>query len=308
MNIQKVAEGTYAIDPVIFGIQEFTSVYLLIGDTLALIDSGSPKSAPLILNGIRALGYRPEDVSWIILSHIHFDHASGAGELLKFMPQARVYVHYKGYNHILDPSRLTASAKRVFGDMIDKWYGGFTPVPKEKAISGNDGEIINLGRNRKLKVLATSGHAKHGICLYDPTIGGLFTGDEAGVYFPSGPAIIPTSPPPDFDPDHNLKTIKKLQDLKPKMLLFAHYSVTKAVDKTLKIYMDTLISWKEAVKEGIQKGFNFDEIVKVLKSHATKTLDCIKDREDLFSWIMSYHIPMCAEGYIYYLKNKIKSV
>jgi glyoxylase-like metal-dependent hydrolase (beta-lactamase superfamily II) len=304
VHIYKVAEDTYAIDPALFDIREFTSVYLLVGDSLTLIDSGSPKSAPLILNGIQSLGYSPKDVTRIILSHIHFDHGSGAGELLKFMPRAIVYVHHKGYKHLIDPSRLTASAERVFGKMIEEWYGGFAPIPKEKIISGNDGDIIDLGGNRKLKVLATSGHARHEICLYDPAIGGLFAGDEAGIYFPYGPAIIPTSPPPDFDPDQNIKTIKQLQALKPEMLLFAHYLTTKAVDKTLRASMDALASWKEIVGEGLREGLDFDAIVNSLRTQTIKALEFIKNREDLLSWIMDYHIPMCASGYINYLTKK----
>lgn len=300
----EVAKDTYVIDPRFFGITEFTSVYLLVGDTLALFDSGSPKSAPLILNGIRSLGYRPEDVTRIIVSHIHFDHGSGAGELLKYMPRARVYVHPKGKRHLIDPSRLTRSSFKVFGEMLDEWYGGFAAVQEQRITQVDDGDTIDLGGNRELRVIATSGHAKHGICLYDPTTGGLFTGDEAGIYFPSGPSIIPTTPPPDFDPDHNIETVKQLKALQPKALFFAHYSATEEVDKTLNSSMEALASWKEIVGECIRKGLNFDNIVKALRAEAARALEPIENKKDMLSWIMDHHIPMCAMGYIHYFTKK----
>ena len=307
MSNHKVADGTYIIDPLLFGIREFTSVYLLEGETLALVDSGSPRSAPLILKGIESLGFSPKDVTKIILTHIHFDHGSGAGELLKFMPRATVYVHHKGSKHLIDPSRLTESAKRVFGKMIDKWYGGFSAVQNEKIVTVDNGDIIDLGNKRKLRVLATPGHAKHEICLFDSGTEGLFTGDEAGIYFPYVPAVIPTSPPPDFDPDQNVKTIQQLQAMKAKILLFAHYSTTKAVDKTLTSSIEILTSWKEIVGESLRMGCDFDDMVKSLRKQTGRVLGSIKDREGILSWIMDYHIPMCVSGYVYYFKSITKN-
>jgi Zn-dependent hydrolases, including glyoxylases len=303
MNINKVAENTYAVDAGVFGVRGFTSVYLLVGDTLALIDSGSPKSTPLILESINSLGYNPKDVTKIILSHIHFDHGSGAGELLKFMPQASVYAHYSGCKHLIDPSRLTISAKKVFGKKIEEWYGWFAFVPKERIVPINDGDIIELGANHKLRVLETSGHAKHEICLYDPASGGLFVGDEAGIYFPEASAIIPASPPPDFDPDHNIETIKRLQALRPEQLFFAHYLTTKVVDETLRAYIDILSSWKKIVEGALNERLDFDAIVNSLIIHAAKVLKGIERREDLHAFIRDHHIPMCANGYIHYFKK-----
>ncbi|MFH0812329.1 MAG: MBL fold metallo-hydrolase [Pseudomonadota bacterium] len=304
MHYYKVADNTYVIDPMVFGIREFTSVYLLVNDTLTLIDSGSPKSAPLVLDAIRSLGFRPNDVSRIILSHIHFDHASGAGELVKHMPRAKVYVHHKGYQHLIDPSRLTGSAQKVFGTMIDEWYGKFAAVPKERIVTVDDGDTIELGNGRKLRILATPGHAKHEICLYDSDTGSLFTGDEAGIYLPYGPVLIPTTPPPDFDPDRNIETIRRLQALKPTALFFAHYSGTKAVDETLECAMNTLASWKEIVGNALHQVIPFDTITERLKSQTAQKLSWLKGREDVKEWIMNHHIPMCARGYIHYFAKE----
>ncbi|MDY6973731.1 MAG: MBL fold metallo-hydrolase [Thermodesulfobacteriota bacterium] len=305
MESFRIAKDTYIIDPVFFDVPEFTSVYLLVADTLALFDCGSPKSVPLILDGIRSLGYRPEDVTRIIVSHIHFDHASGAGELLKYMPGATVCVHPKGSKHLVDPSRLTKSSSKVFGEMLDKWYGGFASVQEHRIMEVDDGDTIDIGRSRALRVIATSGHARHGICLYDPITEGLFTGDEAGIYFPTGPRIIPTTPPPDFDPDHNIETIRQLLALNPKMLFFAHYSATPDVDTTLNSSMEILASWKEIVGECIREGLDFEDIVKALRVETAKLLEPIHNRKDMFSWIINHHIPMCAMGYIHYFTAKI---
>jgi glyoxylase-like metal-dependent hydrolase (beta-lactamase superfamily II) len=296
----KVAEDTYIIDPEVFDIKNFTCVYVLASDSLTLVDSGSPKSVPLILNGLKSLGFTPEDVTRIIISHLHFDHASGAGELLSYMPQAKVYVHPAGYDHLVDPSRLIKSAKKVFGKMIDIWYGGFAPVDKNKIVPVDEGDIIDLGNSRQLKVYATPGHAKHGICLYDTFLDGLFTGDETGVYIPDSRSVIPTTPPPDFDPEVNMESIKRLRAINPGMLLFSHYKTTKNVDKFFAKSMELLSRWKKIVKNGIDNNLDFEKIVTILRTDTEAELGPKRNNQKAISWLMEYHIPMCAKGYLHY--------
>ena len=304
MDAVQVAKNTYAIDPVIFGIEKFTSVYLLVGDTLALVDSGSPKSTTIILNGIRSLGYDPKDVTKIILSHIHFDHGSGAGALLNYLPQAMVYVHGKGYNHLVNPSRLTKSARAVFGTLIDEWYGDFSPVPPEKIISLKDNDSIELGTERSLTVIESQGHAKHEICLYDSSVRGIFTGDEAGVYFPECDVIIPTSPPPDFNPDLNVRSISRLKSLNPELLFFAHYLTAESANSVLERYVAVLEAWNDIVVEGLRRQAGLDDIVRLLRAEVQDMLKPIEHRKELFTWILDHHIPMCVRGYVHHFQKK----
>jgi glyoxylase-like metal-dependent hydrolase (beta-lactamase superfamily II) len=305
MNPFRVAENTFALDPLVFGLEGFTSVYVLAGKTLALVDSGSPKSTTTIIDGIRACGYDPKDVSKIILSHIHFDHGSGAGALLPHFPQAMVYVHENGHKHLTDPSRLTKSAKKVFGSLIDEWYGDFRRVPAERVVILRDGDRIDLGGERILTVIETPGHAKHQLCIYDPVLGGIFTGDEAGVYFPEIDAIIPTSPPPDFDPDVNTRSVRRLLDLNPERVLFAHYLTAPSAMDVLRRYIGVVEDWKKIVAEGMDRELDFEGIVQLIRTEAYKTLKPLEQRKNLFSWIFNHHIPMCVKGYVHYFKKNV---
>lgn len=300
MSAVRVGKNTYAIDPLIWDVPGFTSVYLLVGETMALVDSGSARSATTIIGEIRSLGYDPKDVNKIILSHIHFDHGSGAGKLLEWMPSAIVYVHQNGYKHLVDPSRLTQSAKKVFGTLIDEWYGGFSRVPEERIIQVKDCDVIELGFERNLRVIETQGHAKHGICLYDSSIRGLFTGDEAGMYFPECDVVIPTTPPPDFDPDLNMRTVAGLKALNADMLLFAHHLVTPASSRILDRYSEMVKHWKHIIAS--HRHQSFDTVVCALREETRAILKPLEHNQKLVSWILEHHIPMCVKGYIHYFQ------
>ncbi|MDY7031998.1 MAG: MBL fold metallo-hydrolase [Thermodesulfobacteriota bacterium] len=304
MANKKVAETIYLIDAGVFGISDFTSAYLLAGEELALIETGPAKSAPAVLEGIRGFGFDPQDISYLIITHIHLDHGGGAGTLINEMPKAKVVVHERGAKHMMDPSILVNSSKRVFGDLIDKWYGEVLPIGKDRILPVKDGDEVDLGRGQSLRMIDSPGHANHHICIYSEKEKGLFTGDAAGVYIPNLDTVIPTTPPPEFDPDVNINTMKGFMALDLQLLLFSHFGPALNVNKTLNTSMDWLLKWKDTASELMNGDSPLEEITKKFKDDARDALGSDSDSGQAFQWVMDHHIPMCAFGYFNYFSKK----
>ena len=303
-NGRKVAENIYLIDARVFGIPNFTSAYLIAGEELALIETGPTKSAPFIIEGIRGFGFDPGDISYLVVTHIHLDHGGGAGTLVKEMPKAKVVVHEKGARHMVDPSKLVNSSKRVFGDLIDEWYGEVLPVEQDRIMPVNGGEIIDLGKGQRLRMIDSPGHSNHHICIYSEKEKGLFTGDAVGVYLSDSEVLIPTTPPPEFDPDINVETIKGFMNLDLRLLLFSHFGTTEKVKQTLNMGIDWLMKWKESVSEMMSEDISLEGITEKFRADSRKVLGSNEGKELLCQWVMDHHIPMCAMGYFNYFKKK----
>ncbi len=208
---------------------DFVACYLIQqGDEAALIDTGGFLSVPDILGVLDAKGVDYAQVKQIILTHIHLDHAGGAGELVKHLPQAKVYVHERGANHLIDPTKLRAGVMAVYGEVFFKQFiGDLLPIDPEKIHIIGEGDTLQLG-DRTLSILDTPGHALHHVCIWDQTSGGIFSGDTLGVSYrefdhDQGVLIFPPTTPVQFDPEAWLKTIDRLLALKPKYAYLTHY-------------------------------------------------------------------------------------
>ena len=306
MENRKVTDDIYLIDAEVFGIPKFTSVYLIAGEKLALIESGPAKSAPLIIEGIKGFGFHPGDISYLIVTHIHLDHGGGAGTLIKEMPEARVVVHEKGARHMIDPSRLVNSSKRVFGDLIDEWYGEVLPVEEDRIMPVKDGDMVDLGNGQKLRMIDSPGHAVHHICIHSEKEKGLFTGDAVGVYFHDQDALIPTTPPPEFDPDVNVNTIRGFMDLDLELLLFSHFGPANKVNQVLNSAIDWIIKWKDDVSTMMSEDVSMDKITEKFREDTREAFGSYEGMESLYRWVMEHHIPMCSGGYLNYFKKKTK--
>ena len=179
--VTEVADRVYEIKPEGKGLDCFPlcTVYLVVDDKTALIEAGCPVQAPEILNAVEKLGYDAKELSYIIPTHVHGDHAGGAGVLAQWMPQAHVVAQPHAANILADPSmtgRLTQAFKHIFGDDAEERFGMMPSIPQEKFILVKDGESIPLG-GRELKVIHTPGHDPGAICLYQPDLKVLVTGD-----------------------------------------------------------------------------------------------------------------------------------
>jgi len=220
--IHEEAAGITRIDHG-WGGPGFIASYLVAdGSELALVEAGPASTLEALLAGVRAAGHDPARLTHLLLTHVHLDHAAGAGQLARIAPQARIYVHWLGAPHLEDPSRLLASAARLYGDRMDEMWGTMLPVPRDRIHVPADGEAIRVG-GRTLVALETPGHASHHLAFHDPDARLVFTGDVAGIRLDGAPHVRPPTPPPDLDTPGWLESIARLRALRPEMLLLTHF-------------------------------------------------------------------------------------
>ena len=202
-----------------------TAGWLVEGPQPVLVETGSQTSVPVVLAALGELGVGPSDLAGIVVTHIHLDHAGGVGDLARAFPNATVHVHPEGARHLVDPSRLVASAARVYGDMLDDVYGRLDPTPAERVHALDDGEEIDVGGGRSLVAVHSPGHARHHLALHDSETGVLFAGDAAGVRLPDVGVLRPATPPPDFDLDLAVGSLRLFAARRPSRLALAHFGV-----------------------------------------------------------------------------------
>ena len=190
-----------------------------------LVETGSQTSVPVVLRALDGLGVAAGDLAGIVVTHIHLDHAGGVGDLARAFPDATVYVHPEGARHLSDPSRLVASAARVYGDMLDQVYGRLDPTPAGRIRALEDGEEIAVGGGRSLTAVHSPGHARHHLALHDSESGVLFAGDAVGVRLPDVGVLRPATPPPDFDLDLAVRSLHLFAARRPSRVALAHFGI-----------------------------------------------------------------------------------
>jgi glyoxylase-like metal-dependent hydrolase (beta-lactamase superfamily II) len=222
------AGGIIAIDSGMVRREMATCYLLETADQLALIEVGSNYSADRILQVIAQRGWRPDQVSHVIVTHVHLDHAGGAGKLIQALPSATLLVHPRGERHMVDPTRLEAGTRAVYGDEeFDAMYGSLVPVPQHRVQTVNDGESIAVG-DRELFFVDTPGHARHHFCVWDELTRGWFTGDTFGISYrdldtANGPFVFPTTTPIQFDPEALVTSIGMLMEKHPEFMYLTHF-------------------------------------------------------------------------------------
>ncbi|WP_371324545.1 MBL fold metallo-hydrolase [Dechloromonas sp. ZY10] len=206
------------------------AIHLIVDEgRVALVDTGSNDSLPNVLAALDKLGLGRDAVDYIILSHIHLDHAGGAGTLMRELPNAKLVVHPRGSRHMAEPSKLVAGVTAVYGqEYVDTVYGEILPIPAARIIDAHDGLVLPLG-GRELLCIDTPGHAKHHICVVDRKSGAIFTGDMFGLSYREFDVdgrqfILPTTSPTQFDPAEMHASIDRLMSFAPSAMYLTHYA------------------------------------------------------------------------------------
>ena len=228
--------GIYAVDSDY--VRPILDAIHLIEDSgeVAIVDCAHNDSWPQVEAALAKIGRKPEDVRWLILTHVHLDHAGGAGFYMSKLPNAKLIVHDRGARHMIDPSKLYAGVEVVYGkDTAKKLYGDLLPIPETRVQIGQHGDTLALGQ-RTLEILDTPGHARHHISIVDHAAKGIFSGDTFGLSYREldvdGKAFIfPTTTPVNFEPDAMHQSIELMRSFKPSGIYLTHYSQVTEVEK-----------------------------------------------------------------------------
>jgi glyoxylase-like metal-dependent hydrolase (beta-lactamase superfamily II) len=305
VDVDEVAENVYLIDDQVCSMPKLGSVYLLDEEKKALVDSGPPSSANVVLDGIRKVGVSPEDINYIIVTHVHVDHAGGAGVLLKDMPQAQVVVHHKGARHLLKLAELMESTIKTVGTEIIAQWGEVVPVEPERVQVVHDNDIIQLSEEQVLNFIDAPGHAPHELCIYERRNGGIFTGEALGLYF-ADEVLLPCHPPPSFDLEVCINTIQRLMTLNASRLYFAHFGVTDRVEEILQLAIDKLQIYGNIVADAIKENA-LDDITERVLAQVVPELELMRRTPSVYKLIVGDLIPWGIAGFIHYYQQRYKA-
>lgn len=258
MHATKLNDFTYLIDLKTAGYENFIAAYVLKEDKVAVVETGPTSSIPNLLAGLQEIDISNDAVDYVMVSHIHIDHAGGAGTLLENLPNAKLLLHKRGASHMVNPEKLWIHSREALREIVDL-YGPIQPVPESRIIIPEDGTIIDLGEHVKLQVIETLGHASHHQSFYEKESRTLFLGDAGGIYLEKLDAVIPTTPPP-LRLEMKLKSLEKLVRLEPKLLCYTHFGQADNAVSRLQAYAEQLKLWAKIVSESTKKGDDLEAV------------------------------------------------
>jgi len=301
--ISEVADKIYEIKPEGKGHEVFPlcTVYLVVDDKTALVEVGSSVQIPDILQAVARLGYDINELSYIIPTHVHSDHAGGAGHLAQRLPRARVVAHPKAVKFLADQSiidRLLQSRKIVFGDDADERFGGMLAIAAERFVPVEDGAGIDLGE-RKLEVILTPGHDPNHLCFLDSKTRGLFCGDALGGYFSETKSRMPACVP-GSDPEVIIHSITKAKQFNPAMLFFSHGGTAADAIRIIQLALSDERQCADTALKALRAGEDQEKIARRLAGILAKESDLTPEEIRAFPNFKT----MTVEGYRQSFKRK----
>ncbi len=234
--MQHWGDGVFSVDSG-YVRPRFDAIHLIVeGGRAAVVDTGTRDSVPRVMAALDAVGVAPDAVDWVLLTHVHLDHAGGAGHLMRLLPQARLAVHPRGAPHMIAPERLWAGTVEVYGlDAAEAMYGAPVAVPAERVLALADGDTVSLA-GRVLESIDAPGHARHHLVLRDTATGHLFAGDTFGISYRELDVggrqfAFPSSTPVQFDPDALRRTLGRMLALRPEAVYLTHWSQVRDIPR-----------------------------------------------------------------------------
>jgi glyoxylase-like metal-dependent hydrolase (beta-lactamase superfamily II) len=277
---EELDEGYVAIDTYTGGMSQVTAGYLVPAPRPALIECGPALSIDNVIAGLAEVGLDPGDLAYLVVTHIHLDHAGGAGDVAEAFPSATIVVSEVGAPHLNDPERLNASSRRVYGEVMDEVYGDCTPIEEGRLLGVADGHRLDLGGGRHLELLYTPGHAKHHIGIWDSDTGVIFSGDSVGVKLPGMTALRPATPPPDFHLEAATRSLDRYIDREPTRVYLAHYGALDPPVEGLEDAKHRLHLWAGTAEAAYHEHDELDHVVETLAKRFADEIDAAATEDD----------------------------
>lgn len=235
----RFSERLHLIDGFDLGLTRRTGTYVIGEKELTVVDTGSSPSVKHVKKGLAALGFTLEDVKYIIVTHVHLDHSGGAGLLLQGCPNAQVVVHPKGARHLIEPSRLIAGARKVYGEQFDQLFDPIVAIPADRLLVKTEGDQLVIGPTCTLEFWDTPGHANHHFSIYDPVSNGIFAGDTVGIRYEQLVSegidlYLPSTSPNQFNPQAMQHAVERMSMSKLDAIYYGHFGKTDQPEKALR--------------------------------------------------------------------------
>ena len=309
VNVMNVVDGISVIDSEYYS-KDFAAIYLLKQkNKVIIIETGTNYSVPHVKEALSQVGLSFSDVSYVIPTHVHLDHAGGAGLLMMQCQNAALVVHPRGARHLIDPSKLVAGAKAVYGEnKFKEYYGEIFPIDANRVIQADDNFILDFD-GRELRFIDTPGHARHHFCIWDKATKSMFTGDTFGISYrdldhQDELYILPSTSPVQFDPEALIQSINRIMEFKPERVCLTHFSAIKPTKKATNKLIESIhfvsnLAIKYADKndsESIIYKKMMDYFLEGLYEIGFQNNDYAKDR-------LSLDVLINTQGLIYWQKN-----
>ena len=290
------------------GQDAITAAYIVQGsEGVALVETGPRSIISNVLEGLSSAGVH--ELDWILVTHIHLDHAGAAGTLARHFPKARVGVHEVGAPHLVDPSKLWSSASRIYGDAMEQLWGGIDPIEEDRIHVLADGEVISLG-DVSLRAVETPGHAYHHHAFVKEDDGSVFTGDALGVRLPDVGAVRPATPPPEFHLEKAVSSIQRIADLGAETLWPTHFGPhdvgesPKTSAELCQEAIDVMERWAEWVEKARTTTVEIGEVAEIVRKEAQQASDGERDPAKVARMENTTSYWMNTWGYMRYFDKK----
>ncbi len=306
-DFEDLGNGVYCIDAH-YGRPGIACFYAVVEkDAIAFIETGVSSSLQQALALLVALDREPEQVRYVMPTHVHLDHAGGAGAMMRAFPEAELIVHPRGARHLIDPTRLIEGTRAVYGDeAFDRLYGEIPPVPEARVIAASDGDCFDLA-GRDLHVVDTPGHAYHHYCVVDEASRGIFTGDTFGLSYPNLPDrqgrrfVVPTTTPIHFNPEALKQSVARLMAFRPERMYLTHFGeLSDPAD-----HVDDYLGWIDrfvAITEAIAP-IDDERLPQLVEALGTALAEAHGLDDSALDWLRN-DLDLDAQGLAYWYRNR----
>ena len=282
--------------------RSIASALLDFGGTRVLIDPGPESTLPRLRSQLHSLGLSTQDLNAILLTHIHLDHAGATGSLVSENPRLAVYVHQLGAPHLEDPSRLLASAGKLYGSELQTLFGDFLPVPPQNLHGLQGGETLKLGSGA-LRVLYTPGHASHHVTYWDPESATAFVGDTAGICVEGDSFLLPAVPPPDINLELWNHSLDSIAALRPSRLFLTHFGFSNDPEAHIARYRERLAGWADLVTKLLGEGTPEPDAARIFVDSAASEIKRTLSSDDAEHYIFNGGLMLSWLGLARYVRK-----